>query len=294
MGKFGKKAAIFLIILTGISLLYLQGTEFYEKKLIVVAAEARVHLDPDAGSPVLDVLKRGSIIYLASDRPFRKMWKYIYYTPSYSPMTKAGYILADTVRALFKKTKVYTLHGEQSQQVCVGNQRGHFRQIYWGMTPEEVVAVEGEPLFQVQKEGVRRLDFASTYGGVNGLLSYYFIDNQLAAAQFAVRTLPSKRSSWLKIYQTLKEVLTQEFGQAQGEVGLTDLMSDDSRSEEEIEVLPPDLKIESKWKSDQTKVLLRLAREGQDVSLEIRAQGTPDFGLARKSFSSLFYDLGKF
>lgn len=289
MLKLIQKTSLFLIILTALSCLLLRGTEFYEKKLIVVIPEAKVHLDPDSTSPVIDVLKRGSIIYLAADRPFRKVWKYIYYTPGYSPMTKAGYILADTVRALFKVTKVYTIHGGQSQPTSLGNQKGHFRQILWGMSPEEVVALEGEPLYQEVKEELRRLDFASTYGGIHGLLSYYFVHDQLVAAQFAVRTLPSKRTSWMNIYSVLKEALSQDFGQALEE----DAPLPPVKSSSTLKVLPQNLYLESKWESEQTKILLRFVREGRDVSLEIRAQGRPELGLAQKGLTSFLFEQGK-
>ena len=291
MVKLIQKTALLLIALMALNCLFLRGTEFYEKKLIVIAPEANVHLDPSSTSPVIDVLKRGSILYLAADRPFRKVWKYIYYTPGYSSITKAGYILADKVRALFKVTKVYTIHGGQPQPVIMQEQKGHFRRILWGMSPEEVVALEGEPLYEEEKEEVRRLDFASTFGGIHGLLSYYFVNDQLVAAQFAVRTLPSKKTTWMSLYSVLKEVLDHDFGQAQEEGNISALQR---KSFSGLKGLPQNLCLESKWESEETQVLLRFIRDGQDVSLEIRAQGRPELGLAQKELASLLFEQGKF
>ena len=47
-----KRTIIFFLLIFS-SIVLLRSTEFYEKKLIVVASAGQVHLDPDRNSPCL-------------------------------------------------------------------------------------------------------------------------------------------------------------------------------------------------------------------------------------------------
>lgn len=269
MSHLKKLALIFLCLGSGI--IFLQATEFYEKKLIVVNSEAKVYLDPDSSSPVIGLLPRGTIVYQASDRLFRKIWKYIYYNPGDSEVTKSGYVLAKDVRALFKVTKVYTIHGQRREKLSRQFPPGYFRYISWGMSPDELIAIEGKPIYNEEKEEMARLDYYIDYGGVDGLLSYYFLNGQLTATQFSVRTLP-RRYSWISLYRNIRDFLIEKLGQTKNENQANLIAIPMAGTSSNSDKIALDLNLESRWETDRTRVILRLAREESGLALEVRAE----------------------
>jgi len=275
-----KRTIIFFLLIFS-SIVLLRSTEFYEKKLIVVGSAGQVHLDPDRNSPIIDSLPRGTIVYQASDRPFRKIWKYIYYKTGNASGTKSGYILAKEVRALFQVTKIHTIYGGKKEQVSLQSFRGHFWGLTWGTSPEEVIKLKGKPIYQEEAKELLRLDYYSEYEKINGLFSYYFFKGKLKAAEFSVRTLPAN-CSWLCLYENLKNILMDEFGQAQNDSSSKMIIaSSDASGEESINDYFSEKGLESNWETEQSKIWLRLIQEKGEMALQVKAEGIPTISLAK-------------
>ena len=104
------------------------------KKLIVVANKAPVYLEPDQKSTVIATLDKGSILTLSSDRKFRRIFNYVYFTSQKTGCTKSGYIHDSYVDKLFSVTKVITIQGRSKSTKNVVHSDLYLDKSLWSMS----------------------------------------------------------------------------------------------------------------------------------------------------------------
>ena len=115
------------------------------KKLIVVADQAQIYLEPDQKSQVIATLKKGDILTLSSERKFRRVYNYVYFTSQNTGCTKSGYILESLVDKLFNVTKVITIQGDATTHTKVLHSKVYLEDTQWGMSSAHLEGIEGQP-----------------------------------------------------------------------------------------------------------------------------------------------------
>ena len=116
------------------------------KKLIVVANKAPIYLEPDQKSTVIATLDKGAILTLSSDRKFRRIFNYVYFTSQKTGCTKSGYIHDSYVDKLFSVTKVITIQGQSQNTKNVIKSDLFLDQSLWSMSSAQLRSFKGEPL----------------------------------------------------------------------------------------------------------------------------------------------------
>ena len=155
---------------------------------------------------------------------------------------------------------------ERPQPVITQNT--NFRNIKWGMTPEQVLAAEqanGKPdrqdniiLYQVR---VGRFDCT---------LVYIFVQNRLVRANYIMTQPHSHSTNHITDYKEVAGYLNQEYGQATEDktIWLTDLWKDDPRRWG-LAIQTGTLHFFSKWQARSTDITLLLAGDNYECELRL-------------------------
>jgi hypothetical protein len=184
------------------------------KKLQVVPAQANIHLNADASSPVIETLAFGATMTLASEIKLRTRWFYVYFTSALTGKTRSGYIAVDMVRKLYPDLKIVQISSEDE---ISRPEALDFNDVYrpildWGAAKDAIFEVEGRPLGQEKIEGVEIVTYKRRIMGRRCLLEYVFDDAHLAATRLSLLEKFADKNRYIEDYLKLKDFAISKMG----------------------------------------------------------------------------------
>lgn len=159
-----------------------------------------------------------------------------------------------------------------------------FRNTYWGMTQDEVIASETEDLVEQSDEWLAY--YSTDVAGMSSDIGYKFESNSLVAAIYAFDEEHTNENDYINDFSDLKEALTSVYGTPSIDTitWKNDLYKDDPQ-DYGFAVSCGHLVYVASWKTPTTEISLVLHGDNFDISLGIRYQsigfvdGVDDNGL---------------
>ncbi|MGX9367451.1 hypothetical protein ACTVJH_15655 [Desulfoplanes sp. PS50] len=147
-----------------------------------------------------------------------------------------------------------------------------FRKTKWGMTTEDVKA--SEPL-QIAKEDEGILGYKTSVLGKNVFVVYFFIDNQLTRARYALVESHSNKNDFITDYEDFKKILMKKYGNPFKDESFwrNDLYKDDY-SHWGTAISLGHLIYFSNWKTEDTEISNMLMGENYDISCIVEYSST--------------------
>jgi len=255
--------AICLLLVTSLSLA--SG-----KKLIVVADKAHIYLEPDQKSRVIATLNKGDILTLSSDRKFRRIFNYVYFTSQNTGCTKSGYVLDSLVDKLFNVTKVITIKGNTLKNTKVIRSQVYLENAEWGMSSAQLKRIEGSPLHQGESQGYKIIGYQKQILDRECLIGYYFANDQLKGAKLSFLDQHSNKNQNIADFKRIRDLLAQKFGRPiEDKISWDDVTHRENISEWGNAIGQGHLQYFSRWSTQDVEVHLRLFGEGDEISLEV-------------------------
>lgn len=254
------------------------------RKLRVVVDGAYVHLDPDRKSMVVATLKKGELLTLGNERKFRKNWNYVYFISERTGRTKSGYILDSLVEKLFEVTKVLTIQGGDEKAEDPEESKTHFRNTRWGMTKEQVLRIEGQPVHLENSKGLDIIQYPQRILNMECLVGYVFAENRLAKAKYSFLGKQGDKNQYVLEYQNIKNILISKYGRPLSEKALWhDPLYKGDDSNWGLAISQGHLELNSRWKDNETEILLRLSGGNNRLSLVVEYSGLEYKELTQKA-----------
>jgi len=245
------------------------------KKLIVVANKAQIYLEPDQKSRVIATLNKGDILTLSSDRKFRRIFNYVYFTSQNTGCTKSGYILDSMVDKLFNVTKVITIQGDSSINTKVIRSKVYLEDAEWGMSSDQLKQIEGQPAHQGESQGYRIFGYQKEILERDCLVGYYFSNDRLNGAKLSFFDQHANKNQNIADFKRIKDLLIQKYGRPlEDKISWKDVTHKENISEWGNAIGMGHLNYVSKWSTRGTEVLLRLFGEEDEISLEVTYKPT--------------------
>jgi hypothetical protein len=265
------------VIVSAFALLFITQCVFSNssgKKLIVVANKAPVYLEPDQKSTVIATLEKGSILTLSSDRKFRHIFNYVYFTSQKTGCTKSGYIHDSYVNKLFNVTKVITIQGQSHIAEKTIRSDLYLDKSLWSMNSDQLRRFKGEPIHEGQSQGYTIIGYRQTIMDRECLVGFYFEGDRLAGAKFSFVEQPDNKNQNIVDYKKIKELMIQKYGRPEEDnIAWKDPLHKDDIEEWGNAIGMGHLTYSSKWRTRRTEVLLQLAGADEEVSLELTYRG---------------------
>lgn len=202
-------AGIFLVFL------FLSGALLAQpRKYQVITSEVRLHLEPNDRSPVVVSAPRGAILAQASAVRFRHNWIFVYYYHPEKQKTLAGYVWEPPLRKLFPTVNARLIYNGESvaepRELDFG-QEVKFPYL-WGMPPQKLLEVEGEPLIVDRSDGQEVYQYQREIMNRRCLVEYVFIQGELTAARFFMMDTFTDNNYYISDFVKAKNYLVQRFG----------------------------------------------------------------------------------
>lgn len=138
-----------------------------------------------------------------------------------------------------------------------------FRGVNWGMTMEEVKQNENLELI---REEEKDLTYITSIGGIDCLLFYSFVDDQLYNAMYWMIEEHATKNRYLDDYQRLRKMLIQKYG--------TPIMDDeiwgrslykDEPDRKGFAISIGDLTMLAEWETENTEVSIMLWGDNYEI-----------------------------
>ncbi len=255
----------------------------FEKKLRVSADYARIYLQPDDASAVIETLERGHVLSLLYSGKMKKIWYYVCFKSEKSGQTKSGYILDSSVELLFDPLKTITIM-EESQALRINYAPRKFDEMAWGLSKKQIVEMEGRPLSQKRAKGLDVMTYEQKLINLDCSIDYIFAANKLSRTRFSFTTEYLDKNVYLQDYQKIKDALVQKFGRP-----LEESMDwRDTTFKEDFEawgeaVSLGHVQLNSRWLTPKTEIVARLGGMEEAISLTVEYEGLSLKELARKN-----------
>jgi hypothetical protein len=240
------------------------------KKLIVVAEKAHIYLEPDQKSRVIATLNKGDILTLSSDRKFRRIFNYVYFTSQNTGCTKSGYVLDTLVDKLFNVTKVITIKGNTTKNTKVIRSKVYLESAEWGMTSTQLKRIEGLPVHQGESQGYEIIGYRKEILDRDCLIGYYFSNDRLKGAKLSFLDQHSNKNQNIADFKRIRNLLAQKYGRPiEDKISWEDVTHKENISEWGNAISLGHLKYISRWSTQKTEVYLHLFGEEDEISLEV-------------------------
>ena len=255
----------------------------FEKKLRVSSDYARVYLQPDDGSTVIETLERGQILSLLYSGKMRKRYYYVCFKSEKTGLTKSGYVLDSAVELLFDPLRTVTIM-EESESLKVNYAPRKFDEMTWGLSKKQILEMEGRPLAQKKTKGLDVMTYEQKLINLDCSIEYIFAANKLSRTRFSFTTEYLDKNTYLEDYQKVKNALVQKFGRP-----LEETMDwQDATFKDDFEawgeaVSLGHVELSSRWLTPQTEILAVLAGKDEEINLTVEYSGLRLKELARKS-----------
>ena len=257
-----------------------------DRKLVIVADNASVHLDPDMKSTVVATLKKGTLVSLGSERKFRTNWNYVYFTSEKTGNTRSGYILDSSVKKLFQVTKKNMILREGDEEGSQAVPEAHFRSTRWGMSKQQVLRLEGHPDEEKNDNGLDVIQYLQKILNMDCLIGYVFAENKLVKAKYSFLPRHGDKNQYLQDFSKIREILVEKYGKP---------ITDSAQWEESGYKNQPSkwgqavsqghLRYDSAWRDSETEIHLQLNGARERIFLVVEYAGLDYMELARKSSS---------
>jgi len=167
-------------------------------------------------------------------------------------------LLVVTVLVLFCSTVVFSAQYD-------------FRKTNWGMSKEEVGAVEEAKVFKYEGKSYPGTVYDTNVGGFDCFIHYYYIDNKLVRAKYDFGYDATEKDVCIRNYENLKETLINKYGEPINDeyIWIDDLYKDDPDSWG-VAVKKGDLVCYADWETATTRITIFLRNEDYNIGLEIR------------------------
>jgi len=245
------------------------------KKLIIVANKAQIYLEPDQKSRVIATLNKGDILTLSSERKFRRVFNYVYFTSQNTGCTKSGYVLESLVDKLFNVTKVITIQGDSTENTKVIRSKVYLEDARWGMSSDHLKREKGQPAHSGDSQGYKIMGYQKEILERNCLIGYYFSNDKLKGAKLSFLEQHSNKNQNIADFKRIKDLLIQKYGRPiEDKISWEDVTHKENISEWGNAIGMGHLKYVSKWSRRGTEVLLHLFGDGDEISLEVTYKPT--------------------
>ena len=147
-----------------------------------------------------------------------------------------------------------------------------FRKTKWGMSSAEVKATE--PL-EIAKEEENLLAYKNSVIGKDVFVVYFFIEDQLTRARYALAESHSNKNDFITDYEDFKKILTKKYGKPNQDESLwrNDLYKDD-HSGWGTAISLGHLIYFSNWKTNNTEISNILSGENYNISCIVEYSST--------------------
>lgn len=147
-----------------------------------------------------------------------------------------------------------------------------FRRSYWGDRRDSVRSLEGS---EPEHEGESSVVFAQKLSGLDVLVVYVFVDDQLVRGKYVVTQEHSSPASYLVDRVTLLALLRKKYGEPSSEdLHWNNDLYRDEPSEWGDAVAAGHLSIFTSWSDEATDLILALTGDNYEVNLEIEYNST--------------------
>ncbi|MGB7296045.1 MAG: hypothetical protein WBC70_10690 [Candidatus Aminicenantales bacterium] len=257
--------------------------EAFEKKLRVSADYARIHLQADDESLIVETLERGHLLSLLYSGKMRKIWYYVCFKSVKTGQTKSGYVLDTAVELLFDPLKTITI-AEESQSLRVNYAPRKFDEMKWGLSKKQILEMEGKPLSQEKAKGLDIMKYQQKLINLDCSIEYEFAANKLTGTRFSFDTEYLDKNAYLKDYQKVKNALVQKFGRPLEEaMDWRDTTFKDDFGAWGEAVSLGHLELSSLWMTPQTEIQAVLSGENEEIFLTVEYSGRQLRELVKKS-----------
>jgi hypothetical protein len=244
------------------------------RKLVIVADEASIHLDPDQKSTVVATLKRGTLVSLGSERKFRTNWNYVYFTSEKTGNTKSGYILDSLVKKLYEVTKKSMIQREGDEEEAEVNTETNFRSARWGMSKQQILRMEGHPAQQDSSGGLDVIQYLQTILNMDCMIGFVFAENKLVKAKYSFLTKHGDKNQYIQDYSKIRDILVEKYGNPETESALwqDDRYKNESSNWGQALSLGH-LRFDSTWQDSETEIHLGLNGGRDKIFLVVEYAG---------------------
>ena len=245
------------------------------KKLIVIANKAQIYLEPDQKSRVIETLNKGDILTLSSERKFRRIFNYVYFTSQNTGCTKSGYILESLVDKLFNVTKVITIQGDSTNNTKVIRSQVYLEDAEWGMSSNQLKRVEGQPAHLGESQGYQIIGYQKEILERDCLIGFYFSNDRLKGAKLSFLEQHTNKNQNIADFKRIKDLLVQKYGRPiEDKISWEDVTQKENISEWGNAIGMGHLEYVSRWSTRETEVLLHLSGGEDEISLEVTYKST--------------------
>ena len=245
------------------------------KKLIVVADKAQIYLEPDQKSRVIETLNKGDILTLSSERKFRRIFNYVYFTSQNTGCTKSGYILESLVDKLFNVTKVITIQGDSTKNTKIIRSKVFLEATEWGMNSNQLKRIEGQPAHLGESQGYQIIGYQKEILERDCLIGFYFSNDRLKGAKLSFLEQHTNKNQNIADFKRIKDLMVQKYGRPiEDKISWEDVTHKENISEWGNAIGMGHLEYVSRWSTRKTEVLLRLFGGEDEISLEVTYKPT--------------------
>jgi hypothetical protein len=144
-----------------------------------------------------------------------------------------------------------------------------FRKTSWGMTREQVKAVESSKLIKEDEHGLFYSSELSGFGEV--LIGYIFAEGKLVRTSYISQVRHTNSNAFIEDFSKIKSILTEKYGRPESDdvVWLDNLYKDDPDNWG-MAVSAGHLVYDTVWKTKTTKILEKLKGDNFDVTLIVQ------------------------
>jgi hypothetical protein len=144
-----------------------------------------------------------------------------------------------------------------------------FRRTSWGMTREQVKAVESSKLIKEDEHGLFYSSELSGFGEV--LIGYIFAEGKLVRTSYISQVRHTNSNAFIEDFTKIKSILTEKYGRPESDdvVWLDNLYKDDPDNWG-MAVSAGHLVYDTVWKTKTTKILEKLKGDNFDVTLIVQ------------------------
>lgn len=245
-----------------------------DKKFVVSSENAKIHLNPDESSPIIEILEKGEYLTSGSPRKFKKVWNYVYFVSKKSGNTKSGYIHDAFIEKTFQVTKSREIGVAEQRARKTNPDRSSSQGTQWGMSIDQVLALEGKPAVRETSDGMEIIGYQKKVIDKECLVGYLFVDNKLFKTQYNFVERHTNKSLYLDDYKKVKTLVAQKYGEPEGEA----VDWNDSHYKNDMDNWGKALSLghveyHSRWLTSESEIILSLFKLDNDVIMRIEYSG---------------------
>jgi hypothetical protein len=187
-------------------------------------------------------------------------------------MNEASRIINDNQKYILAKGMLMRIITILLIFVCIPINKGicsefDFRKVKWGMSIDQVMASESLEVIVKKPEF---LGYQTLIAGKKTLLIYFFIQNKLFKARYAIREKHSNKNDYIADYKELHKILTKKYGKPlKDDTYWRNKLFKNNFSDWGMAVSVGHLVFLSEWGTDETRIQSLLKGDNHKINLVI-------------------------